>query len=683
MKSRIRLIVSAIAVYLTVIAFSTAYGTPAVTVNYNGTGLVPGATINVPIVINTPTGGNWTFFIDYDRNVLTYTGYTEGTHGSGLFGVTPSYLISGLPYLKVGLSYLGGSPGYNYSNTTVATITFTYNGGCTNFSFFNISTGTSTSTETYIKAEPYNVVNTSTVYTGGSVCGSGVVIHSANGGGTWGDASKWDLAVVPNASHDVYITNGNPITIAANAKGHDLTVDAGAQLTLNGATTLMVGGNMAIRSTAANGTGSFVDLGTTTVSGTSTAERYMTGNWDGGTPSASTIFHFISSPVSGATWNTFLNQLLNVYDEPTQSWVNCTLPVTNPLVAGKGYSTALRTNSTISFTGGSFNKGDLLVSGLTKTGSGVSTFQGMNFLGNPYPCALTYDNTWTTSNMNGSIWVWDQSILNYRAHDGSTGTLAGGIIPAEQGFFAQVSSGSGSVTIPNAKRTHSTQAFYKTAIANEIYLTATGNGYGDEMIVFFDQNASAAYDPALDAYKLFGDNAAPQLYSILEDNTDATINALPSMSLNNSVNLGFKVGATGAYSITASELSSFQSGTIIYLEDKQDSKMVNLMDNPTYSFNANAGDPEQRFTLHFNPVGVPTITEKAVRIYSNDKTIFVNIPSSMQGTIHVYDLIGNEIAQKSVVGNALNKISLSNPSGYYFVKVIGDSGTTSGKVFIQ
>ena len=155
------------------------------------------------------------------------------------------------------------------------------------------------------------------------------------------------------------------------------------------------------------------------------------------------------------------------------------------------------------------------------------------------------------------------------------------------------------------------------------------------------------------------------------------------MSSNNTVNLGFKVGVTADYVITASELSSFQNGTVIYLEDKRDSKTVNLMENPVYSFNAAPSDPIQRFTLHFNPVGISDITTNNLNIYSNQKNVYVNIPTSMTGNIVIYNLLGSEIASQPIQGNTLNRISLNSPTGYYIVKVIGANGITTGKVFIQ
>jgi hypothetical protein len=45
--------------------------------------------------------------------------------------------------------------------------------------------------------------------------------------------------------------------------------------------------------------------------------------------------------------------------------------------------------------------------------------------------------------------------------------------------------------------------------------------------------------------------------------------------------------------------------------------------------------------------------------------------------------MGIELARKAIIGNSLNVINTSLSTGYYIVKVLGDSQSASGKVFIK
>ena len=129
-------------------------------------------------------------------------------------------------------------------------------------------------------------------------------------------------------------------------------------------------------------------------------------------------------------------------------------------------------------------------------------------------------------------------------------------------------------------------------------LTAAGNGYSDQTIIIFIPGSTTGFDPQYDAYKLPGSPAAPQLYSIIPG-TNLAINALPEILINYVVQLGFKVGATNNYSITAMETSSFDPSVSIFLDDTKDGVLIDLKTNPVYNFTATPNDNIQRFKIYF------------------------------------------------------------------------------------
>jgi trimeric autotransporter adhesin len=439
----------------------------------------------------------------------------------------------------------------------------------------------------------------------------------------------------------------------------NLKMESGASLLENGNLVFGTGGNVQIKR---NITGSGIDPATAT-------------------------WHYIGSPSSAGTANTFFGGLVNWYNEPPQKWI----AVTNPnatLSVGKGYSVAMPSTGDVTYMGGVPNYGDKIFTGLTCTGNN-SSYSGWHLLSNPFPCAIEWTASgWNRINITSTVYTYDGSQYKYYTYPNQGppyGNMPNGIIPAEQGFMIKVmSGGGGGITIPQTARVHSSQDFYKTTVPDLLTLEIKGNGYCDQMLVHFDQHATEGFDAEYDAFKLFGIDAAPQLYSMIPDIKLAG-NVLSAVEKNPVIQIGLQVGAATTYKLTAGELESFASGTSFYLEDLLSNKTVKLNDTPVYSFTATPEDVEHRFNLHFNLVGIPeqTAAKKDIQIYSSQKDVYLNIPFEIKGTILIYNLLGNQVVTIPAKGNSLNKISLNTSTGYYVVKVVGDTGSRTGKVFIN
>ena len=498
----------------------------------------------------------------------------------------------------------------------------------------------------------------------------------------WNTAANWDGSSVPTASTNVTIPAraSLPVINATGAvcnsmvfgSGGTLTINPGKDLTVNGSITFN-GSNIFIMGNN-TGSGSLIDNGIAGT-GSSTVQRYMTGNWTAGNPLATTIWHTISAPVANPSNSLFNGSLMNKWNEVTQNWDPLTLPYEN-MPVGKGYIVAPTSGGiTAAFTG-TLNTGNTTINNMTKTGS--STWTGFNLIGNPFPSAIQWNTGISVTNVADYAWVWNGSA--YILMTRSVGT---DVIPAEQGFFVQVTTNPGSVTIPNSNRIHSTHSYYKSGIADLLTLKIEGNGYWDQTQVRILPGSSDSYNIDFDGLKLMGSDIAPQLYSFKQDITLSLI-SLPSLSVYPVVQLGFKPGAAGNFTITASDLETFAPGTNLYLEDILAGRNQDLNANPVYEFNAVTGQPEHRFNLHFAALGVgEKETSGNIKIYSNENVVYVNITSPMTGDIVVYNLLGIEVAKAAIKGNSLNKLSLDVPRGYYLVRVNGNTGTGTGKVLIR
>jgi hypothetical protein len=341
-------------------------------------------------------------------------------------------------------------------------------------------------------------------------------------------------------------------------------------------------------------------------------------------------------------------------------------------------------NGDVIFTGGLPNSGDFVKSGLTFTGA-VSNYSGWHLLGNPFPSPIDWDNgNWNRVNVDATVYGWNGIQYVCWPAGAGFGTMTDGIIPAEQGFFVHVSGPSltGSVTIPETARVHSAQGFYKSQVPDLLGLEMTGNGYSDKTFIHFNASATGGFDPEYDAYKLLGIEAAPQLYSIIPDN-DLAINVLPDPVSQGLIQLGTKVGNAGKYTITASEAESFANNIPVYLEDQKEGTFQNLRTNPVYTFTAQPGDNEQRFRIHFWPLGIPQPLADGIRIYSYEKDVYIRITGNDKSKVIIYNLLGQEAMHTEIMSSTLNKIPLRVPQGYYVVKVFNTKGMSSAKVFIN
>jgi len=679
MKNRSAILKFALVVVTFVLASGTLFSQPTVTINYNATGLTPGSAVAVPVVLNGTQVGHWQFIIRYDRDVLTYVSTTNTVGAPGLTNFSNTFTITAGPNAgevayKAGLVYLGGTPGYTYTNQTVFTINFIYNGGVTNLTFINISSGGYGINDTYVNANPYNLVNILTVYTNGSATGSYVNLESV-ATGDWKTAGTWSPAAVPTSIHNVFIKPGHLVTdTSTTGRCRDLAIDPNGKLTVAAGKKLTVNGNFLLNSDV-TGTGSFIDLGTTTITGTKVVERYMTGNWSGGSPTSTTIWHYISSPVSGAVTGIFVNNLLSQWFENVGLW-DTIVSLTMPMTVGKGYITALRTPGTIEYQGGNLNTGNQTLSGLTNTVP--SNYSGWNLVGNPYPSAFVWNASVIRTNVDAAIYFWDPIAGNYTSKTPGDDSY----VPATQAFFVKVTeAGTGSIQIPNTNRTHN-GLFYKNVAENVLDLTVEGNGYFDQTSVRFNEMATTGFDSEYDAYKLYGIYEAPMIWSITEV-SPLSINSLPDLSAQPVISLGCRVGAEGMYILNAQNLESFAPGTDLYIEDLLTGNIQDLVANPTYSFSAAAGQPEHRFNLHFSPVGMDEPSAGKVNIYSNNNTVFVKHADGITGEIVVYDMLGHEMNRVAIQPGILDKINLNVPSGYYVVKLISSEQTSTGKVFIR
>ncbi|MCD4684003.1 MAG: hypothetical protein K8R86_12030 [Bacteroidales bacterium] len=476
-----------------------------------------------------------------------------------------------------------------------------------------------------------------------------------------------------------------------------MKVQPGTKVTLNSGSTLKIinGGDLLLEDDNSS-TPSFLQKGTVTFTGGGQAEveQYLTKD----------TWHIVASPVNGGTIVSYKWMYLYKYLEPTAAFQYLNKPMTTPLNVGQGYFVWPYTtdpNGTFppspdsAVIKGTPNYQDVNFN-LVYTGS--SPNPGWNLVGNPFPCAIDWNNhtDWSRTNVDATIYVYDNgsgggTSGNYRLYNWFTGIGLpvgnDGVISSTQGFWLTANNTGASVTIPASQRLHSNKSFYKNTNDEwnnllRLQVNQESGPYGCETVILFWDEATGLFDSEYDAWYMEGHDEAPALYTVVMQDKYA-INCLPSYIDYPIVPLNFFSALDGEFTISASNIESFPFDLPIWLEDKKENYFHNLKENPEYNFTSNPMEEPTRFNIHFEPPsGLEDILYSNIRIYSWQDAIYVKMPENTEGEIYVYNMIG-ELVDSQTALPELNILPVKQDKVYYVVKVISGQKLTTKKVYIN
>ncbi|MCF6169931.1 MAG: T9SS type A sorting domain-containing protein [Bacteroidales bacterium] len=622
-----------------------------------GNGNLPdvGTNFDVPIdVTGIGTINTLTVYLEYDNTVMSYTGFANNVANTTVSNITPTVLKVLVADFPNPITIADGK---------LIDLQFDYLGGYSDLTFHTWEYGAYKSS--ILEADYTTTYFYDVDVTNGAVEG---YWNDTISGGDWNTATNWSLGVVPTVWHNATVAAGTETTITAAAVAHNVEIETGGQLTLS--STLDVDGNFFIESSA-TGSGSFINNGTLTVTGTSSAQCYVTnGQW-----------HGIASPVSGEDFSAMYlggnpEVWVKEYDETTNSYSEM-YDTTTAMGDMQGWFTWVQTSSvpqTFTFTG-AYRTGTI-----GSAGNMAHANSGHNYVGNPFTSAIDWDAAagWTKTNMKNAIYVYNNG--NWASYVGGVGAAGGSrYIAMSQGFFVQVSgAGTGTLQMDVDVCVHNSVAYLKSQDTElqVVRLQIEDAGMVDEAVIVFRDGATEGLDDEFDAGKFFSFNADyPQIYSTA--NNYMSINALP-FTAQESVALDVRGKDGNSLTISATETAGFEN---LSLKDEFTGDFVNLNEKSyTFLYDAEVTD---RFTLFFSPTGIGDnpLSENAVKIFAYDNNIQVVLSELDHANISVYNLLGQEVATVSTNTN-ITRISVDK-SGYYLVKVSDGKHYSTQKVFIK
>ena len=503
----------------------------------------------------------------------------------------------------------------------------------------------------------------------------GSTITRWNGDGNWNDAEKWSNGIPYNLTNA--IIDSGMVTVNVDGEANDLEMNPNTAMTIDSGYTITLADDFTIRSND-KGDASFIDDGTLTVNGTTKVERYISADQ----------WHYFSPPISDATASTFTGMWLKYWDESTKDWVWIT-NAGEPLLSGKGYadwSSGTTTGDTIVGYTGILNTGDY--SPTVSLSGDTAQDYGWNLVGNAFPSSFDWeDASLTKTNIDNTIYYWNGT--QYVTYNGTTHIGSSGIsqyVPPQQGFFIHANDASPMFTVTQKSRTHSMQQFmHATSITYGLLrVFVNGNGYGDETMILFNDDSENGFDNNLDAYKLYGIEEAPQLYTF-GGGQKMAMNVQPYDGPEEKVYVGFEPGLAGNFNISTIGIENFE-GIEVLLEDTKTNQITNLRDDSTYQFNAAVGDDSHRFILYFeNTVGInePAANDDFVRFYcTDDNRLIVNNTKgeAMNVQVQVYDMLGRTRYIRRFGSAASQQVKLNLESGVYIAALKSGKGVCIKKL---
>jgi len=499
----------------------------------------------------------------------------------------------------------------------------------------------------------------------------------------WSVDLNWSTSETPTSTRTVIIptipsggASNMPIISSGNQNADDLTIEAGASLTINDGASLAVAGDLLLETPSGSGASGELIIpgsGTLTVTGTSTLERYYlnTNYW-----------RYVTSPVTSPDIRDWAGFYANEWNASNQDWDPLSGNSSLSVMQGISVVDSL-SDKTVLFSG-TFNNDN---QSINTYNDGGGEEHGWNLVGNPYPSAIDWGagTGITRTNVDAYSYVYNSSTGSYSLCSSPC------IIAAGQGFMIHSGLGGGTLAFSNASRTSSTQAFRKNGIINQptIKLEAKNEKFTTEAFVAFNKDATNEFDSELDAFKLLSDNKQiSDIYTIISSGSKLAMNTLNINDLSNIPNSGITIpigltpGYNGYIELAASKIENLDE-FYIYLYDKQKDIYIDLRTS-THKLYIGLGS-NSRLELVIKPYMVNTkqLTPN-ILIYNSNKIIYLKseLFKNNKGLIEVYDISGRLYNSKTTEAKFNNELFIKQP-GTYIVRVFIANSVINQKVIVQ
>ena len=476
-----------------------------------------------------------------------------------------------------------------------------------------------------------------------------IVFTNDNGDGNWGTEDNWIPAGIPTLTNDVIIRANATIGSTCVAEANSITYEGSPTPTL----TIADGGQL---QTSSNVTATVKkNIEAYTIPETTDDEHKANG------------YYLISSPVFEASNPSSCGMITTAsnydlyqwdYSEVGEEWQNYKDPyVTFSIENGKGYLYANAAKVVLSFTGTVIaNNSDKTVN-LDYTTYGTSpTFNGWDLVGNPFVCTAYIT-------LNGSSTEYPMAYYRMNAAGNGVEASTASIAPMEGIFVEAKTTGQSIQFSRNEPAKASGNGNLNINLAQTV-TTRGAKGDTDNAIVRFDGgNTLGKFS--------FRENSA-RVY-IPQDGKDYAVVSAESYG---ELPVNFKAAENGNY--TLSFTTEDVEFSYLHLIDNMTGNEVDLLQTPSYNFDAQYTDIAARFKLVFAK-GNADMGDDFGFIDANGNLLVLGIDGT--ATLQVVDVTGRVLSSETFSGNYSQHINAA--AGVYMLRLIQGNDSRTQKIVVK
>jgi hypothetical protein len=226
----------------------------------------------------------------------------------------------------------------------------------------------------------------------------------------------------------------------------------------------------------------------------------------------------------------------------------------------------------------------------------------------------------------------------------------------------------------------------KQSVQQLLRLQVSNGTNTDETVLYFNANASDAFDQYDAQKRSNGDPTIPEIFTQV-GNEQLVINGLNSLKYDTEIPLGFSTLTSNDFTISANELKNFETGTRVILIDKQNPSVENELTSGTaYNFSAPITTATtDRFSLMFRAPGITTGIDNGTKLNAQ---VFVNaanqiaIISLEKVTYSIYNALGQLVSNGKTITNR-TMVNTIRQAGVYVVKLTENGTELTTRVIIK
>jgi hypothetical protein len=367
----------------------------------------------------------------------------------------------------------------------------------------------------------------------------------------------------------------------------------------------------------------------------------------------------------------------------------------NTLSSDRGYDIYLPVSGSIRFKGTIISSQKIFSLSYTAGNAGA----GWNLVGNPYP--INYDlkgipelNT-DDDNVANTVYFYSNGVYEYYNPYLEIGSYGSNIVPAMQGFYVKTTSTGKTITLPVSSKTYATsharskgaeeKSESKSADIKKIKLKLTSNSLTDETFVILENGSTFDFNENIDAFKLFGSEDIPFIYSEL-NGVDYYIKSVSEPNIGDTeIPLKIQIKQSGTHTINVADFSNLEN---INVSLKHGSNVIPLNSSASYSFNLSPGTYNDFSLVLSNIVTSAKDTDAgSLKTWYSNSYLFLMIPEILQNRaeINIYDFNGKKVFSQndvSIVGGQTNQVPVNLTKGFYLLDLKYDGRLHKAKFVV-